>query len=84
MIPKINQRVADWAQEEFDFLNSPYAVPLSEFVVEDIKRISERKVIYSVDEWKEKAEPASTVVEAPVYAGIWLVGTPEVFCQSCF
>lgn len=70
-----SKEAVDWVQEEFDFFwNSPYAVPLSEFVVEDIKRISERKVIYSVDEWKEKAEPASTVVEAPVYRqeyGLW-------------
>jgi len=64
-----------WVQEEFDyFWNSPYAVPLSDFIVEDIKRISERKVIYSVDEWKEDPEPASVVVESPVYRkelGLW-------------
>ncbi len=64
-----------WIQEEFDyFWNSPYAVPLADFIVEDIKRISERKVIYSVDEWKEDPEPASIVVEAPVYRqelGLW-------------
>lgn len=64
-----------WVQEEFDyFWNSPYAVPLSEFIVEDIKRISERKVIYSVDEWKENPEPASVVIESPVYRkelGLW-------------
>lgn len=64
-----------WIQEEFDyFWNSPYAVPLADFIVEDIKRISERKVIYSVDEWKEDPEPASAVVEAPVYRqelGLW-------------
>ncbi|AMW32753.1 SNF2 family N-terminal domain-containing protein [Fervidobacterium changbaicum] len=65
----------DWVQEEFDhFWNSPYAVALPEFVVEDIKRISERKVIYSVDEWKQSPEPASTVVESPIYReelGLW-------------
>lgn len=64
-----------WVQEEFDyFWNSPYAVPLSDFIVEDIKRISERKVIYSVDEWKKDLEPASTIIEAPVYRqeyGLW-------------
>ncbi|WP_227764540.1 phospholipase D-like domain-containing anti-phage protein [Zhaonella formicivorans] len=64
-----------WVQEEFDyFWNSPYAVPLADFIVEDIKRISERKVIYSVDEWKADPEPASAVVEAPVYRqelGLW-------------
>lgn len=64
-----------WVQEEFDyFWNSPYAVPLSDFVVEDIKRISERKIIYSVEEWKETSDAASSVVEAPVYRqeyGLW-------------
>lgn len=64
-----------WVQEEFDyFWNSPYAVPLSNFIIEDIKRISERKVIYSVDEWKKDSDPASTVVESPVYRqefGLW-------------
>lgn len=64
-----------WVQEEFDyFWNSPYAVPLADFIVEDIKRISERKVINSVDEWKDEQEPASAVVEAPVYRqelGLW-------------
>jgi SNF2 family DNA or RNA helicase len=64
-----------WVQEEFDFFwNSPYAVPLSDFVVEDIKRISERKIIRSVEEWKEISDVASSVVEAPVYRqeyGLW-------------
>lgn len=64
-----------WVQDEFDyFWNSPYAIPLSEFIVEDIKRISERKVIYSVDEWRENPEPASVVIESSVYRkelGLW-------------
>jgi len=70
-----SEEAVKWVQEEFDyFWNSPYAVPLADFIVEDLKRISERKVIYSVDEWKEKPEPASVVVEAPVYRqelGLW-------------
>ncbi len=65
----------DWVQEEFDyFWNSPYAVPLCDFVIEDIKRISERRVIDIVDEWKEILEPAAAVVESPVYRqefGLW-------------
>lgn len=64
-----------WVQDEFDyFWNSPYAIPLSEFIIEDIKRISERKVIYSVDEWRENPEPASVVIESSVYRkelGLW-------------
>lgn len=64
-----------WVQDEFDyFWNSPYAVPLADFIVEDLKRISERKVIYSVDEWKKTSDPASVVIEAPIYRqefGLW-------------
>lgn len=64
-----------WVQEEFDyFWNSPYAVPLADFIIEDIKRISERKVISSVEEWREDPDPASIVLEAPVYRqelGLW-------------
>ncbi len=70
-----SQEAVDWVQEEFDyFWNSPFAVPLCDFVVQDIDRISRRRVIYSVDEWKQVLEPASTVVEAPVYRreyGLW-------------
>lgn len=70
-----SQEAIDWVQEEFDFFwNSPYAVPISDFIIEDIKRISERKVINSVEEWKEQPEAASTVVESPVYRrefGLW-------------
>lgn len=70
-----SQEAVDWVQEEFDyFWNSPYAIPISDFVIEDIKRISERKVIYAVDEWKETSKPASIVVESPVYRqeyGLW-------------
>lgn len=64
-----------WVQEEFDyFWNSPYAVPLADFIIEDIKRISERKVISSVEEWRVDPDPASIVLEAPVYRqelGLW-------------
>ena len=64
-----------WVQDEFDALwNDPCAVELADFIVEDIKRIAQRKVIDSVEEWKDKAEPASTVIEAPVYRqefGLW-------------
>lgn len=64
-----------WVQEEFDSLwNDPSAVKLSEFIIEDIKRISQRKVIRSVEEWKQAPDPASTVIESPVYRqelGLW-------------
>ncbi|MEZ0535775.1 phospholipase D-like domain-containing anti-phage protein [Caldicellulosiruptoraceae bacterium PP1] len=70
-----SEEAINWVQEEFNyFWNSPYAVPISEFIINDIKRISERKVIYSIDEWKSESNPASTIVESPVYRkefGLW-------------
>ena len=50
-------------QDEFESFEA-YAVPLSEFVIEDMSRIAERKVIHSVDKWKQEMDPASTVIEA--------------------
>lgn len=67
----------NWIQEEFDALwNDPSAVPLSQFVIEDIKRISEREVVDSVEDWKRlnNNETASVAVESPVYReqlGLW-------------
>jgi superfamily II DNA or RNA helicase len=64
-----------WVQDEFDFFwNSPYAIPLADFVVEDIKRISAREMIDDLNTWKTEPEPAAAVVEAPVYRqelGLW-------------
>lgn len=60
----------EWVQEEFNALwNDPTAIPLSEFIIEDIKRISEREVIDDIDKWKSDPNPASTVVESPVIRG---------------
>jgi len=65
----------DWVQEEFDALwNDDSAVPLADFVVEDIKRISERVIIPDVNKWKDQSNAASVVVESPVYRkqlGLW-------------
>ncbi|MCP4700907.1 MAG: helicase SNF2, partial [Gammaproteobacteria bacterium] len=64
-----------WVQAEFDyFWTHPQAIPLSAFIVEDIRRISERTVIETVAQWRETAEAAATVVETPVYRqelGLW-------------
>lgn len=71
-----------WVQEEFDALWTHHAaVPLAEFIVEDIERLSKRVIINSVKEWSdevlanaENPEPAPALVEAPVYrkqAGLW-------------
>ena len=71
-----------WVQEEFDALWSHHAaVPLAQFVIEDVARISQRKVFNSIDTWKKPENgnedshaAASVFVESPVYrkeAGLW-------------
>ena len=64
-----------WVQNEFDyFWQHPSAIPMSDFVIEDIGRISEREVIDDITKWKEIPEPAQAVVESPVYReelGLW-------------
>jgi len=70
-----SEEAVQWVQEEFDyFWNSPYAIPLAEFVINDIGRLSERKVISSVEEWRKDPKPETTVVESPIYrkeTGLW-------------
>ena len=68
---------AAWVQEEFDALwSSPFAVPLADFVVRDLDRLRRRETIGDVDGWRDAPDPdpASVVVEAPVYrkeVGLW-------------
>lgn len=66
-----------WVQEEFDALwHCSEAVDLADAVIEDIGRLSARKVITSVEEWKKDgpAQAAEAAVELPVYRrenGLW-------------
>ena len=64
-----------WVQAEFDALwTSPFAVPLAEFVIRDLDRLARRELIGEVTRWREAPDPASAVVEAPVYrreVGLW-------------
>jgi predicted protein tyrosine phosphatase len=71
-----------WVQEEFDALWKHHAaVPLAEFIIDDIARLSRRVVIPSVKDWNDEAkakaedpQAASAIVETPVYrkqAGLW-------------
>jgi superfamily II DNA or RNA helicase len=64
----------DWVQEEFDALWRDHAaIPLSQVVIEEIRRIANRKVIEH-NTWIENPDPASVVIEAPVYRkeyGLW-------------
>lgn len=71
-----SDEAVEWVQEEFDSLwEDNAAVPLSEFVIEDIKRISKREVIGSVEDWREGGSIAPSVaIESPVYReqfGLW-------------
>ncbi|HSW36094.1 MAG TPA: phospholipase D-like domain-containing protein, partial [Candidatus Limnocylindrales bacterium] len=65
----------EWVQNEFDyFWHHPSAIPLSDFVVEDIGRIAEREVIDDLSVWQKLPEPAQAIVESPVYReelGLW-------------
>ena len=71
-----SEQAVRWVEEEFDALwFHPTAVPLSDFVVADIQRLSNRREV-SVDDWKDDPEgdPASGAVETPVYRkeyGLW-------------
>ena len=64
-----------WVQAEFDALwSSPFAVPLADFIVQDLDRLSRRELVRDLDAWRGEPEPASAVVEAPVYrreVGLW-------------
>jgi len=70
-----DEEAIEWVQNEFNALWShPLARPLTRFIIEDIKRIAERKVIYEITQWRETDQPAATVIEAPVYRkefGLW-------------
>ena len=66
-----------WVEEEFNALwNHIHAVPLAEFVIQDIGRIAERSEILDIEEWKKQKDldPAAPIIESPVYrkeAGLW-------------
>lgn len=56
-----------WVQEEFDALwNSKYAYNLSEFIINDIVRLSKRTII-TVEHFKTAEIAAPAVIELPIY-----------------
>ena len=70
-----NSESVNWVQEEFDFFwNNPNAINLSDYVIEDIKRISERRLI-PLKKWREEEnDVASVAVEEPIFReqfGLW-------------
>ncbi|MFZ3137061.1 MAG: phospholipase D-like domain-containing anti-phage protein [Thermodesulfovibrionales bacterium] len=57
-----------WVEEEFRTLwESHFAMPLSEFVMDDLDRLVRRTVISTVDDWRTEPNSASTVIESPIY-----------------
>jgi hypothetical protein len=64
-----------WVEEEFEALwNSSFAVPLADFVIEDIGRLAQRTVVPSVEVWRDEPEAATPLIETPVYRqeyGLW-------------
>ncbi|MBM3228777.1 helicase SNF2, partial [Candidatus Pacearchaeota archaeon] len=70
-----SEEAIKWVEREFNyFWTSPFAVPLSDFIIEDIKRIANRTILQKIEDWKNKDKPASTVIESPVYRrdfGLW-------------
>ncbi|MDK2972504.1 MAG: hypothetical protein PWP23_2259 [Candidatus Sumerlaeota bacterium] len=62
-----------WVQEEFDALWA-LGIPLAEFVIEDAGRLAHRKIVPSVESWREDPNQASPIIELPVYRqeyGLW-------------
>ena len=66
----------EWVQAEFDALwNNSHAVPLSDYVLDDVKRLSVRRSV-PLKDWRETMEDPipSIAVEEPVYRerlGLW-------------
>lgn len=60
-----DESAINWVQQEFNALwEHPLARPLTKFIIEDIKRITERKVIYDIIDWRNTDNPAATVIES--------------------
>ena len=80
-------KIADWMQEEFDtFWQSPYAVPLAQFVVKDAERIAGRFVL-PLQNWRDQKEPRpeQAAVEEPVFReenGLW--AHQKAFVEQAF
>jgi hypothetical protein len=77
-----------WVQEEFDALwRDRAAVPLADVVIEEIERLSRRRVIAQLPDWRDVPEPdpAGPIVELPVYRkenGLW--AHQKVFIKKAF
>jgi PLD-like domain len=67
-----------WVQEEFGALwHSPFAVNLADFVVEDIGRLAQRRVLPNVEVWREEPTPPPLSSKPRLPQRIRLVGASE-------
>jgi ERCC4-related helicase len=75
-----------WVQAEFDYLwTHASAIPLADYVVEDIGRLAHRVVVPSIEVWREEAKAEEALVETPVFAkefGLW--GHQKYFINLAF
>lgn len=80
-----SQESIAWVQNEFDSLwGDPHHIVLTEEIIKDILRTAKRRV-HSIPEWQEYANPASPVIESPVYRkhnGLW--NHQKYFVQRAF
>lgn len=63
----------DWMQQEFDALWDK-GFPLSEFIVKQIGRLSQRTVLEHIGPWREKPQPEPLLAEVPTATelfGFW-------------
>lgn len=71
-----SSEAVNWVQDEFDFFwNNKYATPLSDYIIDDIDRIS-RRVIIPLEKWRNEkdVEIPAVAVEEPVFRkefGLW-------------
>ena len=77
-----------WVREEFDTLwRDRAATPLAEVVIEEIERLSRRRIIAHLPDWRDvpDPDPAGPIVELPVYRkenGLW--AHQKVFIKKAF
>jgi hypothetical protein len=64
-----------WVPDEFDTLwGSPCTVPLADFVVEDIGRLTRRTLVPTVEDWRRRPQPAAPLWRHPSIGAITAYG----------
>ena len=71
-----SQESVEWVQTEFDALwNNSYAMPLADYVIEDVQRLAQRRVM-PLKDWRETSDDqiGALAAEEPIYReqfGLW-------------